>query len=82
MYGPAEFHDAMVGVPGTHARVLQAIKALRAEGVGVVLKTALSQDTWPYIFDIIQMAKDHDCGMSISATSSPPAGARVGTTPA
>jgi len=63
MYGPAEFHDTMVGVPGTHARVLQAIKALRAEGVGVVLKTALSQDTWPYIFDIIQMAKDHDCGM-------------------
>jgi radical SAM protein with 4Fe4S-binding SPASM domain len=63
MYGPAEFHDAMVGVPGTHARVVEAIKALRAEGVGVVLKTALSKDTWPYIFDIIQMAKDLDCGL-------------------
>jgi len=63
MYGPAEFHDAMVGVPGTHARVVRAIKALRAEGVGVVLKTALSRDTWPYIFDIIQMAKDLDCGL-------------------
>ncbi|MDP2300640.1 MAG: radical SAM protein, partial [Actinomycetota bacterium] len=63
MYGPAEFHDAMVGVPGTHARVVTAIKALRAEGVGVVLKTALSVDTWPYIFDIIQMAKDLDCGL-------------------
>ena len=63
MYGPAEFHDAMVGVPGTHARVVRAIKALRAEGVGVVLKTALSVDTWPYIFDIIQMAKDLDCGL-------------------
>jgi radical SAM protein with 4Fe4S-binding SPASM domain len=63
MYGPAEFHDAMVGVPGTHARVVRAIKALRAEGVGVVLKSALSKDTWPYIFDIIQMAKDLDCGL-------------------
>jgi radical SAM protein with 4Fe4S-binding SPASM domain len=63
MYGPAEFHDAMVGVPGTHARVVSAIKALRAEGVGVVLKSALSVDTWPYIFDIIQMAKDLDCGL-------------------
>lgn len=63
MYGPAEFHDAMVGVPGTHARVVRAIKALRAEGVGVVLKSALSKDTWPHIFDIIQMAKDLDCGM-------------------
>lgn len=63
MYGPAEFHDAMVGVPGTHARVVAAVKALRAEGIGVVLKSALSRDTWPYIFDIIQMAKDLDCGM-------------------
>lgn len=63
MYGPPEFHDAMVGVPGTHARVVRAVKALRAEGIGVVLKTALSKDTWPYIFDIIQMAKDLDCGM-------------------
>ncbi|MDY0339981.1 MAG: radical SAM protein [Coriobacteriia bacterium] len=63
MYGPADFHDEMVGVPGTHARVLRAITALRAENVGVVLKTALSVDTWPYIFDIIQMAKDRDCGM-------------------
>lgn len=63
MYGPPEFHDAMVGVPGTHARVVAAVKALRAEGIGVVLKTALSKSTWPYIFDIIQMAKDLDCGM-------------------
>jgi radical SAM protein with 4Fe4S-binding SPASM domain len=63
MYGPSEFHDAMVGVPGTHARIVRAIKALRAEGVGVVLKTALSVDTWPYIYDIIQMAKDLDCGL-------------------
>lgn len=63
MYGPAEFHDAMVGVPGTHARIVRAIKALRAQDIGVVLKTALSQATWPYIYDIIAMAKDLDCGM-------------------
>jgi len=63
LYGPPEFHDAMVRVPGTHAKVIAAVKALRAEGVGVVLKTALSKDTWPYIFDIIQQAKDLDCGM-------------------
>ncbi len=34
MYGPAEFHDAMVRVPGTHAQVVEAVKVLRAEGVG------------------------------------------------
>ncbi len=63
LYGPADFHDTMVGVPGTHARVLDAVRALRAEGVGVVLKTALSRHTWPYIYDIIQTAKDLDCGL-------------------
>ncbi len=63
VYGPPEFHDAMVRVPGTHSKIVEAIKALRAEGVGVVLKSALSKDTLPYVYDIIQMAKDLDCGL-------------------
>ncbi|MBK5210996.1 MAG: radical SAM protein [Coriobacteriia bacterium] len=63
MYGPEKFHDDMVGVPGTHARVMSAIKTLRKNDVGVVLKTALTKETWNYIFDIIQMCKDLDCGM-------------------
>lgn len=63
MYGPPEFHDAMVRVPGTQAKVVEAVKTLRAADVGVVLKTALSVDTWPYIYDVIQMAKDLDCGL-------------------
>lgn len=63
MYGPAEFHDEMVGVPGTHKKVVEAIKTLRRHDVGVVLKTALTRDTWEHIFDIIQMCKDLDCGM-------------------
>jgi radical SAM protein with 4Fe4S-binding SPASM domain len=63
LYGPAEFHDKMVGVPGTHARVIDAIKILREEGVGVAIKTAISQETWPYVYDLIQQAKDLDCGL-------------------
>lgn len=63
MYGPEEFHDNMVGVAGTHAKVVEAIKTLRRNDVGVVLKTALTKETWNYIFDIIQMCKDLDCGM-------------------
>lgn len=63
MYGPDEFHDAMVRVPGTRQRVVRAIRILREEGVGVVLKTALSKETWPYIYDLIQEAKDLDCGL-------------------
>ncbi len=63
LYGPEEFHDAMVGVPGTHAKVIGAIRTLREEGVGVALKTAVSRETWPHIHDLIQTAKDLDCGM-------------------
>lgn len=63
MYGPAEFHDSMVGVPGTHAKIIDAIKLLRKNDVGVVLKTALTKDIWNHIFDTIQMAKDLDCGL-------------------
>ncbi len=63
LYGPAEFHDPMVGVPGTHDRVVEAIKVLREEGVGVAIKTAISQDTWPHVYDLIAEAKELDCGL-------------------
>jgi radical SAM protein with 4Fe4S-binding SPASM domain len=63
LYGPAEFHDAMVGVPGTRDRVVEAIKVLREEGVGVAIKTAISAATWPYVYDLIQEAKDLDVGL-------------------
>jgi MoaA/NifB/PqqE/SkfB family radical SAM enzyme len=63
LYGPAEFHDAMVGVPGTRDRVVDAIKILREEGVGVAIKTAISAATWPYVYDLIQEAKDLDVGL-------------------
>jgi len=61
LYGPPHFHDAMVGVPGTHARVIEAIKILREEGVGVALKSAVSKDTLPFVRHIIAKAKELDC---------------------
>lgn len=63
LYGPDEFHDAMVGVPGSRKRVVEAIKVLREEGVGVAIKTAISAATWPYVNDLIQDARDLDCGL-------------------
>jgi MoaA/NifB/PqqE/SkfB family radical SAM enzyme len=63
LYGPAEFHDRMVGVPGTRGRVVEAIRTLRAHDVGVALKTAVSTDTWPYIYDLIAEAKELDAGL-------------------
>lgn len=63
LYGPAEFHDALVRVPGTRDKVVNAIKILREEGVGVAIKSAVSKDTWPHIYDLIQEAKDLGCGL-------------------
>jgi radical SAM protein with 4Fe4S-binding SPASM domain len=63
LYGPADFHDAMVGVPGTRDAVVEAIRVLRAEGVGVAIKSAVSRDTWPHVYDLIQEAKDLDAGL-------------------
>ncbi len=63
LYGPAGFHDAMVGVPGTRDKVVEAVRILREEGVGVALKTAVSKQTWPHIYDLIQEAKDLDAGL-------------------
>ncbi|MEI7813286.1 MAG: radical SAM protein, partial [Coriobacteriia bacterium] len=63
LYGPDDFHDAMVRVPGTLRRVIEAIKVLREEGVGVAIKTAISVDTWPHIYDLIAEAKQLDVGL-------------------
>jgi radical SAM protein with 4Fe4S-binding SPASM domain len=63
LYGPPHFHDKMVGVPGTHAKVVEAIRILREEGVGVALKSAVSRDTLPFIPHIIEKAKELDCGL-------------------
>ncbi len=63
LYGPDEFHDAMVRVPGTRAKVIDAIKILREEGVGVAIKSAVSQDTWPHVYDLIRETKELDAGL-------------------
>jgi len=63
LYGPADFHDKMVAVPGTHAKIIAAIHELRKAGVKVVIKIALSKDTYPYVYDIIKQAKEMDCSM-------------------
>ena len=63
LYGPADFHDDMVRVPGTRDRVIEAIKTLREEGVGVAIKTAISKSTWPHVYDLIAEAKALDVGL-------------------
>ena len=63
LYGPPAFHDAMVRRPRNPRQVIEAIKILREEGVGVALKTAVTKDTLPFIPHIIAKAKELDCGL-------------------
>ena len=82
LYGPAEFHDAMVGVPGTRDRVIEAIKVLREEGVGVAIKTAISRRPGRTSTTSSPRPRTSTSASSTSATSSPPAAARARTTAA
>jgi Fe-coproporphyrin III synthase len=63
IYGPADFHDEMVRVPGTYQKIISAIEQLRAEDVGVCVKTTVSQATWPFIYDTIALAKKLGAGL-------------------
>jgi len=63
LYGPRDFHDDMVKVPGTYDKIIAAIKELRKAGVKVVIKAAVSKSTYPYLYDLIALAKDMDCSM-------------------
>ncbi|MDR1775573.1 MAG: radical SAM protein [Actinomycetes bacterium] len=63
VYGPREYHDRLTRVPGTYDKVIDAIRHLRAADVKVVVKTALTRETYPYIYDIIAQAKELDCSM-------------------
>ncbi|MCL2680526.1 MAG: radical SAM protein [Coriobacteriia bacterium] len=63
LYGPRDFHDQMVGVAGTYDTIIAAIGHLRAAGVKVVIKIAVSQSTYPYLYDLIALAKQLDCAM-------------------
>jgi len=86
LYGPPAFHDAMVGVPGTHDRVISAIKILREEGVGVALKSAVTKDTLAFIPHIIAKAKELDarlvylCDLITSGRSEGEDDARINAT--
>lgn len=84
VYGPEDFHDAMVKVPGTYQRILGAIERLRAHEVGVCIKTTVNRATWPHIYDIIRTAKAlgarlvYPCDLITAGRSENEAGQRVG----
>lgn len=57
IYGPEKFHDEYVLVPGTFKRVVSNIKRLQERGIKVGIKTTVNAATFPYFFDLIDVAK-------------------------
>lgn len=58
LYGPEEFHDEYVLVPGTYKRVVAAIKRLQDRGIKVGIKTTVNAATFPNFFKLIDVAKE------------------------
>ena len=55
LYGPEEMHDAFTRVPGSHERVMRALKLLSDHGLGLTIKTVVARRVLPhirYLFDV------------------------------
>ncbi len=57
LYGPREFHDDYVLVPGTFDKIMEAIERLRDRDIGVCIKTTVNAETYPHTRDTIELAK-------------------------
>ena len=63
LYGPEAFHDDYVGAKGSFVRVLDNIARLRKRGIKVGIKTTVTEATYPYFYDLVQVTKDLGSGL-------------------
>ena len=63
LYGPEAFHDEYVGAKGSFRRALENIARLRKRGIKVGVKTTVNEATFPYFYDLVQVAKDLGSGL-------------------
>jgi radical SAM protein with 4Fe4S-binding SPASM domain len=63
LYGPETFHDDYVGARGSFRRTLENIARLRKRGIKVGVKTTVNASTYPFFYDLIQVAKDLGSGL-------------------
>ncbi|MHB0975832.1 MAG: radical SAM protein [Candidatus Aquicultorales bacterium] len=57
LYGPEDFHDEYVKVPGTFRRIVANIRRLQDRGVKVGIKTTVNAETYPFFYDTVEVAK-------------------------
>lgn len=58
IYGPPEFHDDYVLIPGAHERIVETARQLREAGIGLCIKTTVNSDTWPHLPYVFAKAKE------------------------
>jgi radical SAM protein with 4Fe4S-binding SPASM domain len=58
IYGPREFHDEYVVVPGAFDKIVETARRLREAGIGLCVKTTVNQDTLPHLPFVFETAKE------------------------
>jgi radical SAM protein with 4Fe4S-binding SPASM domain len=69
--GDPGVHDAVTGVPGSHARAVAAARALRARGVRVTFKTLVTTRTAGTYEAVGAVARELECGFIYDALVTP-----------
>lgn len=69
LYGPtADVHDWVTNVPGSFDKVVEATKLLRARGVAVVLKSAITSFNFDSRFEYVELARSLDADYMFDPT--------------
>lgn len=63
LYGPEKFHDEYVGARGSFRKTIENIARLKQREIKVGIKTTVTAATFPYFFDVVQVAKDLGSGL-------------------
>lgn len=58
LYGPQEVHDAFTRIPGSHERVIEALRLLRDHGLNLTIKTVVARRVLPYIRYLFDVAEE------------------------
>ncbi len=58
IYGPRDFHDGYVVVPGSFDRTIETARIMREEGIGIAVKTVVNADTLPRFDAILEITKE------------------------
>jgi radical SAM protein with 4Fe4S-binding SPASM domain len=66
-----ETHDKLTCVPGSHDKIVEAVRCLRAEGIKVNLKCPVTRDNQEEVLDLERLARDLDARIQFDVVITP-----------